>query len=361
MNSTIYYLEANGPFHFGEAGVGVEASRLWPRADTLFAALCLELRSLYGEMTLTEFLNAFPTTANPEAAPPILLSSAFPYLSLGDQRLRLYPRPMLTLVPGKQDTDESDGQTGKTFRKVALVSEPLFAMWLRGEGARREQLPENVLQNSVVWVTTAERQPILTTLKEMRLDKEWREAFWHEEPVPRVTLDRATSSSQIYHSGRVQFVAGSGLWLAVRWLDENWRDKVETAFTSLGDAGIGGERSAGYGQFKLILAAGEALPVISGQSQITLSPYHPTEVEVQAGVLNKPASYQLILRRGWLGSPENGALRHQTVRMLAEGSHFLGNGRSHFGDLVNVTPAGFTKHPVYRYGLAFPIGVARDE
>ncbi len=356
MNSTIYYLQANGPFHFGEAGVGVESGRLWPRADTLFAALCLELRTLYGEKTLTEFLNAFPGIANPTAAPPLLISSAFPYLGLGDQRLRLYPRPSLSFA-----TNDSGGeQVDKGFKKVALVSESLLTMWLRGEAISKERRAENLLQDKAIWVTTAERQPILATLKEMRLDKKWREAFWHEAPVPRVTIDRATSSSQIYHSGRVRFAPGSGLWLAVRWLDENWRDRVQNALASLGDAGIGGERSAGYGQFTLCPADAESLPAISGRQQLTLSPYHPTEAEVREDVLGEKASYTLILRRGWLGSPESGSLRHQTVRMLAEGSCFVGNGRSHYGDLVNVTPPD-APHPVYRYGLAFPIGVADHE
>lgn len=358
MNSTIYYLEANGPFHFGEAGVGVESSRTWPRADTLFAALCLELRSLYGEEALTGFLHAFPSATNPSAMPPILLSSAFPYLGLGDYRLRLYPRPALALKG--RDRDEGGQPTDKGFKKVALVSESLFTEWLRGEDVSKEQQAENLLQDKEIWVTTTERQPILATLKEMRLNRKGREAFWYEEPVPRVTIDRATSSSQIYHSGRVRFAPGSGLWLAIRWLDENWRDKVTAALKSLGDAGIGGERSAGYGQFTLNSASGESLPNVIGGRQITLAPYQPTVTEVQEKVLGEGASYGLLLRRGWLGSPENGSLRHQTVRMLAEGSCFVGNGRSHYGGLVNVTPPN-APHDVYRYGLAFPIGVARDD
>lgn len=350
MNSTVYYLRAKGPFHFGEAGVGVETSRLWPRADTLFAALCLELRGLYGENELKKFLDAFPSSDNPNGTPPLLLSSAFPYLAVGDHRLRFYPRPLFPFaVTGK--SDDGAGQKDKSFKKFALVSESLFTAWLRGDDISREQQVANFLQNKSTWVTTAERQQILSVREEKKLDN-----LWQEEPVPRVTIDRATSSSQIYHSGRARFALGSGLWLAVRWQDEYWRDRVQNALVSLGDAGIGGERSAGYGQFTLHPADGELLPSTGGNRQLTLATYHPTEAEVQGGVLGKKASYSLLLRRGWLGSPENGSLRHQTVRMLAEGSCFVGNGRSHYGDLINVTPPG-SPHPVYRYGLAFPIGV----
>lgn len=355
MNSTVYYLQAKGAFHFGEAGVGVETSRLWPRADTLFAALCLELRALYGEGKLNEFLNAFPSSDNPDGMPPLLLSSAFPYLKVGGHYLRFYPRPLFSFASTSKSSDEA-GQKDKSFKKFALVSESLFTGWVRGDDLSPEQQAANLLQNKSAWVTTAERQQIISMLEEKKLEN-----LWQEEPVPRVTIDRASSSSQIFHSGRVRFAPDSGLWLAICWLDASWREAVETALASLADAGLGGERSAGYGQFTLIKGEDNGLPELSGKRQVTLAPYHPTQAEVAADILGEESRYALLLRRGWLGSPENGSLRHQTVRLLAEGSCFVGNGRSHYGDLVNVTPANFASHPVYRYGLAFPIGVAHHE
>jgi hypothetical protein len=52
------------------------------------------------------------------------------------------------------------------------------------------------------------------------------------------------------------------------------------------------------------------------------------------------------------------ALRQSTITMMAEGSalraHPLTLTDPVFGQLVDVTPDGYTAHRVYRYGYAFP-------
>ncbi len=346
MNAEVYHLEARGPFHFGEGGVGVESARLWPRADTLFAALCLELQTLYGADTLEEFLELF--LAN---NPPLLLSSAFPYAAGKGGPVRFYPRPLLPR-PGRPDDLETDLKKAKRFKKVQLVSERIFLDWIDGRSLEEYRREENVRSKEKVWLTEAEGEA---------LADEENTPFWKMTAVPRVTLDRAASLSQIFQSGRVFFRRGGGFWLAVRWLDETWREKVETALHSLGDAGIGGERSAGHGQFNLVGGA-EKLPwPDTGGAVVTLAPYCPAKAEWAAGVLGEEARYTAVTRRGWLSSPHNHSLRHKTVWMLGEGSVFAGNGRSVYGRLVDVTPKPFETHHVYRYGFAFPVGVSGHE
>ena len=52
------------------------------------------------------------------------------------------------------------------------------------------------------------------------------------------------------------------------------------------------------------------------------------------------------------------ALRQSTVTMLAEGSALRAPAETLsdpvFGQVVDVTPDGYTAHRVYRYGYAFP-------
>ena len=163
----------------------------------------------------------------------------------------------------------------------------------------------------------------------------------------------------LYHVGEVWYAENCGLWFAVQWREPAWRDLLEKALSCLGETGIGGERSTGRGQFRWERWEGAemAAPASSATRAVTLSLYRPTAEEVKAGLLDC-ASYRFRVRRGWLGSPEGQGWRTKAVRMLAEGSVIENTGDA--GDLVDVTPEGFTPHRVYRYGLAFPIAVAED-
>jgi len=60
-----------------------------------------------------------------------------------------------------------------------------------------------------------------------------------------------------------------------------------------------------------------------------------------------------------MSSPDAGNLRRKTVRMLGEGAvlHALPE-RAGYGALADATPDAFSAHRVYRYGLAFPVGLA---
>jgi hypothetical protein len=55
-------------------------------------------------------------------------------------------------------------------------------------------------------------------------------------------------------------------------------------------------------------------------------------------------------------------LRRASVRMIAEGSVLCRPSQGEpFGDLADVTPDALgAGHRIYRYGLAFPVPVARD-
>ncbi|MFN3763675.1 MAG: type III-A CRISPR-associated RAMP protein Csm4 [Anaerolineae bacterium] len=98
-----------------------------------------------------------------------------------------------------------------------------------------------------------------------------------------------------------------------------------------------------------------------GERWLTLSPYHPRRDEVGPdGVVGDQAAYTLLIRRGWVTSPEGMSLQRPAVRMLGEGSvlhHPKDGTRASYGDLADVTPAALSKHRVWRYGIAFPVPV----
>jgi CRISPR-associated protein Csm4 len=347
-----YRLAARSPFHFGERGVGIEESSVLLHSDTLFSALCLSLREL-GEDP-EALLKRFPRTA-PQASepPPFRLSSAFPYAG----EVCFFPRPMLK----PQGLEEiADPTVGKTLKKIQFVSQVLFEALVAGSpvdsyllGSDGKVRRDVLLQGGQVWVTPGE-------LEKLRPFEEKETAtirLWEEQTTYRVTVDRGTNRSQVYQAGRVRFASGCGLFFLVDYEDTGWKGCLEKAMRVLGDAGVGGERSSGHGQFDLEVSPSFHLAEPEGANgYATLSLYWPTEPEVQSDVL-EGASYGLVNRRGWLGSPDGMNLRRREVRMLVEGSVLRHRPEGALADVKPLDPAPVRNvpHDVWRYGLAFPV------
>jgi CRISPR-associated protein Csm4 len=363
----LFKLAPRTAFHFGQRGVGVEGTQVFCHADTLFSALCLTLRELEpdGSAALAALLEQFPRLGHPTAPLPFRLTSAFPYA--GD--VLFFPKP---LVPGNLKPEASQ-EHGKTLKEVKFVSQTIFTAWLNNEPLDDYLKDENFLHGGDLWVTPAE----LKELEAFRDVETGEVQLWKSDPIPRVTVDRVTSKSAVYQAGRVRYrrvklengELRAGLWVLVDRLDDEQLDWLTNLFAVLGDSGIGGERSAGYGQFDLddpTDFAGFGIQGL-GERWLTLATYHPRPDEVgEDGVLGKGCSYKLLLRRGWVASPDGMSLRRPLVRVLGEGSvlhHPKAGERKSYGDLADVTPEvmdpdkGGTGHKVWRYGIAFPVPV----
>ena len=384
MDAMMYHLEARAPFHFGLRGVGIEATAVHGPSDTLFSALCHTIREQFGLATLRDFLAGYPSPN-----PPLVLSSAFPYVLIRreeevegwkppkpfdpGQVVRFFPRP-LEPPPGVPDVPEER----KRVKRIAWVSECIFRAWITAQSkflfqewikemaisGQKVEYP-NLLHGGRVWLTMEERELVAG----------WRDEetdairLWAVGDVPRVTVDRRASTSTVYQAGRVWFPPGGGLWLLMRWR-EDWQERGELALQVLGDAGVGGERSAGHGQFRLHgphVLSGLPDPT-PGERFLTLSLYYPTETELADVLDGEGINYRFQVRRGWMASPDESrdakgnvvrgrALRRKAVRMFAEGSILRWpDGQAVLGDLADVTPDAFKTHKVYRYGLAWAVG-----
>ena len=372
----LFKLAPRTAFHFGQRGVGVEGTQVFCHADTLFSALCLTLRELEpdGSAALTALLEQFPRPGHATDPPPFRLTSAFPYA--GD--VLFFPKPS---VPGKLKPEASQ-ERGKTLKRATFVSQGIFTAWLNNEPLDGYLKDENFLHSGDLWVTPNER----AALEVFRSEETGKVQLWKSEPVPRVTVDRVTSKSAVYQAGRVRYrrvkldddELWAGLWVLVDRLDNEQLGWLTNLFAVLGDSGIGGERSAGYGQFDLdgpTDFAGFGVQGL-GERWLTLSTYHPRPDEMgEDGVLGEGCSYGLLIRRGWVASPEGMSFRRPLVRMLGEGSvlhHPKAGKQQSYGDLADVTPEVMdpdkrdTGHKVWRYGIAFPVPVGipvsqRDE
>jgi CRISPR-associated protein Csm4 len=168
-----------------------------------------------------------------------------------------------------------------------------------------------------------------------------------------VALDRRTAASALYYVGETVFCAReAGLFFLVEAEERVWVG-LAPVVRLLGEEGLGGKRSQGYGVFTPEFVDDFSLPTApQPRAYLVISLVYPAGAEEVRGNL---VSYQLLQRTGWLESgPQNTQLLHRRVLMFAEGSVFR---RPPRGQVVDVTPPQFHQHPVLRSGLAFNLGV----
>jgi CRISPR-associated protein Csm4 len=350
-----YRLRPRGAFHFGERGIGLEETAELPHSDTIFAALVSAWRTNRGSAYVDKLVAHFPVwSSKSEASPtpaPVRLSSAFPYAD----SVHFLPRPMIHLTG-----QDGDPKVGKRVEFIAWSQMESLLGSVQAPLVRRE----DTLQQGRLWCTVPDRAALPAGVR--KAGRVWLSGA--AAMVPRVTIDRASSASALYHQGQVWFLDGCGLYVLADYADDDagkvLRKAVEEGLAILGDLGLGGRRAVGLGQFHVESSEEIELRGQGGAADphLLLSLYHPRRSEVAAGVLDdaRGAQYEFIVRGGWLQSPDRAALRRRGIRMLREGSIVASKPA---GDVVDVRPekSGDLEmpHAVYRSGLALAVPCAR--
>lgn len=342
MQLQIWRLEGR-MFHFGKQGFGQEETLVhWP-SDSLYAALTARLAVLKGAEAVEKWMQPFLN-----GSPPFLLTSLFPYAG----KIYLFPRPFAL-----QSTDEGQLPAKlrpKDLKKVQYVSEGLYRRLITGLSLADEAGQAERLSGGKIWLLPEEKKLLPENLPEGQI--------WKEEKRPRVTVGRILGNSNLFHVGGVHFAQECGLWFGVQWrtTDSDIQNLFALLLNDLGDAGMGAERSSGYGRASFKVAGSLELPDPQGKMWTSLSRYLPRSEET-AALLHPQAAYQIQVVSGWLDSPQKPAQRRRTVRMLAEGAVLGALPSSPYGAVVDVRPSYRTNkdplgHPVYRCGLALAVG-----
>lgn len=308
MRNFIVKLTFRSPVHFGYKEKTYQMSEVTVSADTLFSALCNCWRLMYGSADLGEMLGLF-TSGNA----PFVISSTFPY-----HREELF-------VPKPVGLDLSD-VTGdyKKAKKIKFI--PLKCLIQQAEFHDYQEIKQGFMLKRDV------------------------DCIYSSREIPRVVKDCITETTEIYYVQSVFFEEEAGLYFLLTVYDEAMLPKIRAAINLLGDEGLGGERTYGYGLFTAdFIEAGSF--AADADSYMLLSPYLPRPDEVNQLV---PVSFELRRRNGWVYSMGGQNIRRKSVMMFAEGSVFRNKLQ---GTIADVTPTGFTEHRVYRYGLAYALPV----
>ncbi|MBX3057270.1 MAG: type III-A CRISPR-associated RAMP protein Csm4 [Anaerolineae bacterium] len=359
MNLTTYKFQPRSGvgFHFGEQGLELEESQVTFPSDSLFAAMVATVAEQEGKDAADAFARPFA-----EKSPTFRLTSVFPIA--GD--LPLLPLPRLSVHTKATDEAEREKLLPRKFNKKVRFISPDICQKLCAAADMDAYLTEEkgrFLQGGAIWLTAAEQA---------RLPKEWRaisaaeltqKQVWQQHNVPRVTVDRVHNNSTPFLIGRVVFSQGCGLWVGVQGADTAVTGRVELLLHHLGDRGIGGERSSGYGGYQLIKLDFTWPQWEAGNGYyLLLSRYLPVMEEIKPA-LQAPdkhlISYQLVTVGGWLATPYQPHLRRKQISLLAEGSIV---GAQVSGRMEDVRPewVGFP-HAVWRNGFALTIPVTAKE
>ncbi|MEM4406739.1 MAG: type III-A CRISPR-associated RAMP protein Csm4 [Candidatus Methanomethylicaceae archaeon] len=345
MATYLYRCYFEGPVHFGVAGIGMEGAEPTLSSDSIVSALVNAFSVLKGR----EAADRLVSELNSER-PPFVLSSLFPFgpdKETGNSVTEALVRP---LAPPEVESADIVRAYAKDLKKIKFLSLQDFLLW-SGDRPLEEKELETIVSRG----------------------QELTEGWWNEELRPRVALDRNSQNSSIWSQAAIWFgkrkvhVDGklfeleSGLYGLVHFNDESWKESLAHAFRLLGDLGLGGERTYGFGLFRF---GGFEEPndlwrkVLSGsrRRKVLLSLYYPSEAERQ-GLAQDLEAWDFIEKRGYIVSGRNTTtIKRKRVRMLVEGTVARRNLR---GTMVDVTPENAETlgipHRVYRCGLAFMV------
>lgn len=322
---TCYRLTFPDGLHLDAGTYGFENTETGVHSDTLFSALCCAAMLLDGE----DGVAALKEKAS--------VSSMFPFA--GEQYF--FPKP---LTP--RAFEFPDYSNEKKFRKLKYLDQNYFEADLAGK-LPLEKFDEKSVRDGC-WLTA---EPDDEDFQVLKLSER-----------PRITADRATQATEIYHFSEVHFNEDGGLFfLADFSAAPGFQKQFESYLHLLGDEGIGADGTVGKGLFEIKDKKEiEIKTPAAADAWLMLSLYNPAEEEVEK-ILPWQSHYEILTRRGWVSAPGIAAWRRRSVRMFAEGSVLaFKNNEKPAGNIPAVlTPedklegGASPKHEVWRYGKAF--------
>lgn len=308
------------PLHIGEKEKIYNITQTFAHSDTLMSGIINSYSLLYGNHSTSQLLDGFL-----RKSPPFELSSTMPYVK--DEFFVSKPVGLNLYLYKKAGIIEVDKD--KEFKKVRFIREKDLLDNFPGKYkvAGNFLLPKDVLQK----FDDSKKAPSLGKVKERA----------------RVSIDRLTSSSNIYYFSHFEFREDAGLWFYLRINDQSLEDRIKAAIRLLGDEGLGGDRTCGLGSFEAKFDKCSLPEDKNGAKYyMSLSLVNPqSEEEIKSAVY-----YEVLTRSGYIYSKAGIGLKRKAVRVFAEGSIFSGKV---CGRVVDVTPQKFSQHRVYCFGLAF--------
>lgn len=317
MNYFLIELAFDTAVHFGtsDSALSLSTSEQTFRADTLFSALCHTALALSGSEGVEQLCQAVRQDR-------LRLTDAMPWR--GDT---LYlPKPLL---PAGFD-ETMDTVTRKKIKKMAWLPVKSFDRYLASlHGGRFEPEEEPAVFGTSYELTKA--------------------------------AVRDNPDAEPYQVGLFRYAPGCGLYVICGCTGPDAMDRLRPLLEALGQSGIGGKVTSGYGRFhiedEILLDEPfdpqtrwlcQALTTAHGP-YLLLTTSLPGEEELDAAL--EGAAFQLVRRGGFVGA-QGAAAKKKTQHFLSAGSVLNANFE---GALYDV--AADAAHPAFRYAKPVFLGV----
>lgn len=325
MNYFVCKLRFSAPVHFGgSSALPLEQAAASFGADTLFSALCHTALLSGGDAAVKRLCTAVGTGA-------LLFSDGFPWREEPGNDALYLPRPILNPV---QRAEISPAQR-KMVRKVRYIPTAFYEAFLRS------------LAGGAYLDITKFSQHFGTFFEQSKA------------AVPE------HANAEPYFVGLFSFENNCGLYFIMGCTDEELAQDVSGLLALLGESGIGGKVSSGYGKFQVCDTFDlngssnpqtefliRSLKANRSAYYIALSSCLPADDELDRAI--EGASYQLLRRGGFINDPAS-CTQPRKKRMqyvFQSGSVF----RTRFQGELSVV--GETRgHQVYRYNRPLWMGV----
>jgi CRISPR type III-A-associated RAMP protein Csm4 len=322
----------SGPWRIGADSGGWEMTSSILHSDAVYSAVTWAIGRLGA---LQDWIEA--VFRNP-AGPPVRFSSFFPFVN----GLRLVPPP-------------------------AHLWPPPPSAKIRWKGARL--IPWSAAEALAAGRSLAEEEWRVDGYSQCLLPASVSQGPFRFAVRSLCAMDRLGGGAEAKRLGCLEFAPGAGMWTWVAFENEQARDRWESliraALLLLGDSGVGGRRSAGWGgasRVEFEESTWPALPVVETEPEggyqtawWLLSTYTPAE---QDPVDWTKGRYHLLERAGRILDAPGSSFKRPS-RMIAEGSVLVAP-QPPLGQALDVAPDGFS-HPVYRAGFALAAEIAYRE
>jgi CRISPR type III-A-associated RAMP protein Csm4 len=328
----------SGPWRIGPDSGARDGVESVLHSDALYSAVTSAMARLG---LLEEWLAAVFATVD---GPAVRFSSCYPF-----QRELLFVLPPLSLWP------------------------PAPSLRVRWKGARF--VPVSVVEDLLAGRALNEDGWKVDGASRCLVPVEWGAGPFDTAVRSGASVDRLSGGVAPYRTACLEFRSGAGMWAVVAFADEEkqarWEGPLKAAMRLLGDSGLGGRRSCGWGRSSEVQVLDGALPSLvlrpepietpdpeaepkaaPESAYWLLSLFSPQEAE---SVDWSRGNYSILTRGGRVESDSsNGAAKKQS-RMVAEGS-VLFAGVPPSGAALDVAPEGCA-HPVYRAGFALAVSI----
>lgn len=303
-------------------------------SDKIFGAILATMNDLFPSI-IDNVIKRFK-----QNNPPFIISSAFPFIEINDNKIRFYPKIMLNEeIEFKEDLDVI-----KNFDDVKFLQEEIFLDILNGNLSYEE-----ILNNYEDYFQKGE----FLLNQDFNIHKF--QNFFNRTIVSQNTINRLNNHYKVFFTEGNRYNQGYGLFFHISFFDDEFIEIIKSVFRLLKDRGFGSKISIGKGQFDYVLENYDIYEFHNSQFTVdenyfvTISRFIPTLDDLKFISSNPNSNYELGFKRG---KDRFGNTGKQAI-FFSEGSTFLANENRYFGKLFD------SNKNFVDYGFAFNLKIKR--